>query len=133
MYTLQATTPMLLSREQTVMSCFHRDWVSHCRCESGYCKGVSVMDGQDVKLEVYLGSDYKVVFCDHVVSNVRNTATSVGGLPLRFFLYPAILFYFVSFMNRLQTYCLIYFIVSPAGAGHECTHIRLCLHLVYHP
>ena len=97
-------------------------------------KGSVSVDGQEVKLEFYLGSDYKVVCCDHVVSNVQNTATSVGGLLLRFFLYPVILHYFVPFMNRLQTYYyLICFIVSPAGAGHECTHIRLCLHLVYYP
>jgi len=60
-----------------------------------------VVDRQEVKLEFYLGPDYKVVFCGHVVSNVQNIATSLGSLPLRFFLYP-ILFYFVSFMNRLD-------------------------------
>ena len=63
-----------------------------------------VVDGQ-VKLEFYLGSDYKVVFCDHVVSNVRITATSLGGLPLRFFLYPAILLFCI--LNEQVTNILL--------------------------
>ena len=64
-----------------------------------------VVDGQEVKLEFYLGSDYKVVFCDHVVSNVRITATSLGGLPLRFFLYPAILLFCI--LNEQVTNILL--------------------------
>ena len=35
-------------------------------------KGSVTVDGREVKLEFYLGSDYKVLFCDHVVSNTMS-------------------------------------------------------------
>ena len=97
MYTLQATTPMQLSREQRVM-------LLSQGLESVIADVNQVVDGQ-VKLEFYLGSDYKVVFCDHVVSNVRITTTSLGGLPLRFFLYPAILLFCI--LNEQVTNILL--------------------------